>query len=435
MKKITLLMLLMTTSLFAQLEGSWSLTAEAGALGVGESPGNYGWWSNSAEDVVTRSCIFDDEYVFNADGSFSNVQGTDTWLENWQGDTTQHEVCGAAIAPHDGSNAATYTVDATAGTVTIVGSGAYIGLAKVTNQGEDGAPTNDTRVYSYVLSADGTTVDFTIQGFNAGVASAEWIFKMTKNVAETPSLEGSWSLTAEAGALGVGESPGNYGWWSNSAEDVVTRSCIFDDEYVFNADGSFSNVQGTDTWLENWQGDTTQHEVCGAAIAPHDGSNAATYTVDATAGTVTIVGSGAYIGLAKVTNQGEDGAPTNDTTVYSYVLSADGTTVDFTIQGFNAGVASAEWIFKMTKNSDTAGLQDFAASSVKMFPNPASDVLKFSSASNKALDVAVYDLLGKQVLRANAIQSELNISSLNPGMYFVNMTQGSSTSTKKLLVK
>ena len=56
-------------------------------------------------------------------------------------------------------------------------------------------------------------------------------------------------------------------------------------------------------------------------------------------------------------------------------------------------------------------------------------------ASNKALDVAVYDLLGKQVLRANAIQSELNISSLNPGMYFVNMTQGSSTSTKKLLVK
>ena len=60
MKKITLLMQLMTTSLFAQLEGSWSLTAEAGALGVGDSPGNYGWWSNSAEDVVTRSCIFDD---------------------------------------------------------------------------------------------------------------------------------------------------------------------------------------------------------------------------------------------------------------------------------------------------------------------------------------------------------------------------------------
>jgi len=72
---------------------------------------------------------------------------------------------------------------------------------------------------------------------------------------------------------------------------------------------------------------------------------------------------------------------------------------------------------------------------VNLFPNPAKGVVNFSSASNAALDVSVYDMLGKQVLRAEAVQSQLNISSLNPGMYFVKMTQGSSTSTKKLLVK
>ncbi len=82
----------------------------------------------------------------------------------------------------------------------------------------------------------------------------------------------------------------------------------------------------------------------------------------------------------------------------------------------------------------TAGLEDFAANEVKMYPNPAKGFVNFSSASNVALDVAVYDMLGKQVLRAEAIQSQLNISSLNPGMYFVNMTQGSNVSTKKLLV-
>ena len=244
-------------------------------------------------------------------------------------------------------------------------------------------------------------------------------------------LEGSWSITAEAGALGVGESSGNYNWWSSSADDVTTRACLFDDEYIFGTDGSLTNVQGVDTWLENWQAGAPT-EGCGAAIAPHDGSSPGTYTVDATAGTVTVVGSGSFIGLAKVNNQNELGNPTDDTIVYNYVLSADGTTVDFTIQGFGG---PAEWIFKMTKNSDTAGVEDFSSSSVKMYPNPARDVLNFSSASKKALNVAVYDLLGKQVLRANAIQSELNISSLNPGMYLVNMTQGSSTSTKKLLVK
>ena len=72
---------------------------------------------------------------------------------------------------------------------------------------------------------------------------------------------------------------------------------------------------------------------------------------------------------------------------------------------------------------------------VNLYPNPAKGVVNFSSASNEVLDVAVYDMLGKQVLRANAVQSQLNISSLNPGMYFVNMTQGSNVSTKKLLVK
>jgi len=121
----------------------------------------------------------------------------------------------------------------------------------------------------------------------------------------TNPLEGSWSFTPEAGSMGVGPNPGDYSWWSIPEADVTTRSCIFDDEYVFNADGSFTNVQGTDTWTETWQTGVTV-EGCGAAVAPHDGSNAATYTVDATAGTVTIVGSGAYLGLSKVTNQAEN---------------------------------------------------------------------------------------------------------------------------------
>ena len=86
------------------------------------------------------------------------------------------------------------------------------------------------------------------------------------------------------------------------------------------------------------------------------------------------------------------------------------------------------------QNAATAGLEDFAANTVKMYPNPAKGFVNFSSTSNEVLDVAVYDMLGKQVLRANAVQSQLNISSLNPGMYFVNMTQGSNVSTKKLLV-
>ena len=70
-----------------------------------------------------------------------------------------------------------------------------------------------------------------------------------------------------------------------------------------------------------------------------------------------------------------------------------------------------------------------------VYPNPAKSVINISSASNEAFGVSVYDLLGKQVLRAENVKSQLNISSLNPGLYVLNMTQGSNSSTQKLLVK
>ena len=161
------------------LEGSWKLSPVAGALGVGPSPGDYSWWSSDEAVVTDRACLFDDEYVFNADGSFQNVQGSETWLETWQTDVTA-DGCGAPVAPHDGSNPATWSLDAAAGTVTISGLGAYLGLAKVHNGGEDGAPVDDMITYNYSLSADGNSMDITIQGFNAGVPEATWIFKMVK---------------------------------------------------------------------------------------------------------------------------------------------------------------------------------------------------------------------------------------------------------------
>jgi len=89
---------------------------------------------------------------------------------------------------------------------------------------------------------------------------------------------------------------------------------------------------------------------------------------------------------------------------------------------------------KITKNAPTAGVDDFFANAVKLHPNPAYGVVNISTPTNAALEVSVHDLLGKLVIPVQTIQSQLNISSLNPGMYFVNMKQGTSTVTKKLLV-
>ena len=124
MKKITLLILMFVTSISIgqTLEGTWKMSPQAGAFGVGPNQGDTSWFSNSQGDVTTRACFFDDEYVFNADGTFQNVQGSQTWTEGWQGGG---DSCGTPVAPHNGSNAATYTYDTTANTITLNGVGGY----------------------------------------------------------------------------------------------------------------------------------------------------------------------------------------------------------------------------------------------------------------------------------------------------------------------
>ena len=84
--------------------------------------------------------------------------------------------------------------------------------------------------------------------------------------------------------------------------------------------------------------------------------------------------------------------------------------------------------------SATAGVDDHSLNAIKMYPNPANGIVRFSTASSEFLNVSVYNLLGKQVMPVQTIQSELNISGLNTGVYFVKMDQGSNTVTKKLLV-
>jgi uncharacterized surface protein with fasciclin (FAS1) repeats len=156
--------------------------------------------------------------------------------------------------------------------------------------------------------------------------------------AENP-MTGTWTLAPIAGALAVGPATDDLGWWSNSAADVLTRDCHFDDQYVFDAgtmstnddgeeiwSGSYEILTDGSTWIETWQG--VDAEGCGAPVAPHDESNAPfTYEVNTDNETVTLFGVGAYFGLAKATNEGElsaDAPPAVPSSItYNYVGGDD----------------------------------------------------------------------------------------------------------------
>lgn len=166
-----------------------------------------------------------------------------------------------------------------------------------------------------------------------------------KVAAASTGLEGTWKMANEAGSLKVGDTYGGSNWWSISATDVATRACYFDDTYVFGSNGSFTNVQGTQTWLETWQGVTA--EGCGTPVAPFDGKTTSTYLYDAVAKTITITGKGSYLGLPKANNTGEipKVSATNSIT-YDVTLTDNNNTMNLVIEA-GSGVF---WSFKLVRN-------------------------------------------------------------------------------------
>lgn len=321
------------------IAGTWKVAPEAGSLGVGPGQGDISWWSIDDAGVIERACYYDDEYIFGTDGSFSNVLQDETWIEGWQGGS---DACGTPVAPHDGSNPATFVFDEGAGTVTLNGLGAYLGIPKAYNGGELTTPADAPASITYIIALSDDRTRMTL---DIDIGGGWWRFILVKEGGSAPSpLQGTWQVKPEAGSLGVGPGQGDISWWSIDDAGVADRGCFYDDSYVFGADGSFSNVLGADTWVEGWQGGT---DACGTPVAPHDGNVAATFSYDEGAGTVTLNGTGAYLGIPKAYNGGELTNPADAPASITYLIALSDDQTEMTL---DIDIGGGWWRFILVKN-------------------------------------------------------------------------------------
>ncbi len=86
--------------------------------------------------------------------------------------------------------------------------------------------------------------------------------------------------------------------------------------------------------------------------------------------------------------------------------------------------------------SSTASVNDFSISNIKLFPNPAKDILTIQTTNGiKIASVEVFDILGKQIIKSELQNNTLNVSELTQGMYIVKMIseEGNSISQKVVI--
>ena len=87
-------------------------------------------------------------------------------------------------------------------------------------------------------------------------------------------------------------------------------------------------------------------------------------------------------------------------------------------------------------NDGTFSVNSLNNASFNLYPNPAkSGFINITSTGLGAIQANVFDILGKQVINATVANGRLDVSPLNTGVYIVKLTQGSATTTKKLIIQ
>jgi PKD repeat protein len=141
-----------------------------------------------------------------------------------------------------------------------------------------------------------------------------------------------WKLAPEAGSLWVGpDATFATTWWGIPAGDIAVRSCMYNDEYSFNVDGTFIYDSKGDFWADEEGGNPypagmglpigcQPTSAVPAAYKAWVESTPKRFTVTAT--DIKLIGAGAYMGLYKVTTGALAPTPAATTTYTIKELTA-----------------------------------------------------------------------------------------------------------------
>jgi hypothetical protein len=498
MKKLYVLMIAFATfsSANAQVEGTWKLANQAGALGVGPALGDITWWSNSTGDLATRACLFDDSVKFDASGSFFNYMDNSTWLEGWQGTTP--EACGVPVAPHNGSNAATYTYNSATGELTVNGVGAHIGLAKVVNGAELTSPANAPASITYMLTFSNNNNTMTAD-ISFGPGYWRFVYNRTSVVVTPPTPSNVTFKVNMSDYTGVGNIAngvflnGTFNNWngtsipmtnvSGSNWEVTVPLAQGPIQYKFTVDGWSDSetmtagapcvdvvADGFDNRAYNVTADAVLPNVCWAscdACAAAPPSNV-TFKVDMANYTgVGNIANGVFLNGTFNNWNGNSIPMTNvngtnwEVTVplaqgpIQYKFTVDGWSdsetmtagapcVDVVADGFDnrafdvtADAVLPNVCWASCDVCPGSGITELTGADLLIVsPNPASNI--FTVSFNENLNaVEVYDLSGKLVKSVNGNATEMNVSveSLEAGVYTVVVRSAKGDFSKKLIIE
>ncbi len=98
---------------------------------------------------------------------------------------------------------------------------------------------------------------------------------------------------------------------------------------------------------------------------------------------------------------------------------------------------SEDYTVNISSNRNTAERGIVKEKELTIYPNPVEDIchISLSGNDNKPLDVSIIDIQGKLVMKKNITGSDLNLSELKTGIYFITISDDEKQYTKKIVIK
>ena len=74
---------------------------------------------------------------------------------------------------------------------------------------------------------------------------------------------------------------------------------------------------------------------------------------------------------------------------------------------------------------------------LKVYPNPAKDKIIVRVSKNGNSNILITDMLGKKIkeIKTTELQTEINVSDLQGGVYFIKLTIGNENSVQKIIIQ
>lgn len=96
-----------------------------------------------------------------------------------------------------------------------------------------------------------------------------------------------------------------------------------------------------------------------------------------------------------------------------------------------SGVGYSQSVTEKNPSTDSNDIENLS-----VYPNPVSNgKLYIVTKENFTKQIAIFNVLGKQIFSASLSGNELNISKLKAGVYILKVTENNISATRKLIVK